>query len=58
MTKKREVSHDYINMFVQTIAAGNPVTFVEEGNLLAVDHPELGYLVLEIADKVIDNSKE
>lgn len=58
MTKKREVSHDYINMFVQTIAAGNPVTFVEENNLLAVDHPELGYLVLEIADKVIDNSRE
>ena len=58
MTKKREVSHDYVNMFVQTIAAGNPVTFVEESNLLAVDHPELGYLVLEIADKVIDNSKE
>jgi len=58
MTKKREVSHNYINMFVQTIAAGNPVTFVEENNLLAVDHPELGYLVLEIADKVIDNSKE
>lgn len=58
MTKKREVSHDYINIFVQTITAGNPVTFVEENNLLAVDHPELGYLVLEIADKVIDNSKE
>lgn len=58
MTKQREVNHDYINMFVQTIAAGNPVTFVEENNLLAVDHPELGYLVLEIADKVIDNSKE
>ena len=57
MTKKREVSHDYINMFVQTIAAGNPVTFVEENNLLAVDHPELGYLVLEIADKVIDNKE-
>ena len=57
MTKQREVSHDYINMFVQTIAAGNPVIFVEESNLLAVDHPELGYLVLEIADKVIDNKE-
>lgn len=58
MTKQREVSHDYINMFVQTIAAGNPVTFVEGTNLLAVDHPEIGYLVLELADKVVDNSKD
>jgi hypothetical protein len=58
MTKQRKVSHDYIEMFVQTIVAGNPVIFVEDANLLAVDHPEIGYLVLELADKVVDNSKE
>ena len=49
---KRVITQDYLQVFVETIAKGGRVTFVEESNLLAVDHPSMGYLVLQIADEV------
>lgn len=55
MKKTREITKGYIELFVKTIQNGNPVTFVEADNLLAVAHPEKGYLVLEIADKVVED---
>jgi len=54
-TKERTVTKSYIEHYVNTIRNGNPVTFVEKDNLLAVDHPEEGYLVLQIADKVVED---
>jgi len=50
--EERTVTKDYLNLYIDTIQKGNPVVFVEADNLLAVDHPEKGYLVLQIADKV------
>lgn len=52
-TSDREITQSYLEFFVQTIQKGNPVTFVEESNLLAVDHPEKGYLVIQVADRVV-----
>jgi hypothetical protein len=54
-TKERTVTKSYIEHYVNTIRKGNPVTFVESDNLLGVDHPEEGYLVLQIADKVVED---
>lgn len=54
MNSEREITTQYIEKFIQTILKGNPVQFVMENNLLAVDHPSEGYLVLQIADKVVD----
>lgn len=51
----REITKGYLELFVETIQKGNPVTFVEKTNLLAVDHPSKRYLVLEIADKVVED---
>lgn len=53
----REVTTGYIQEFVKAISRGNPTTYMVAGNLLAVDHPALGPLVLQLADKVVD-SKE
>lgn len=50
--EERTVTKEYLSLYIETIRKGNPVTFVEQDNLLAVDHPEKGYLVLQIADKV------
>lgn len=50
----RKITEDYLKEFIGTIMNGGKVTFVRENNLLAVDHPAKGYLVLQIADKVID----
>ena len=51
----REITKGYLQLFVKTIQDGNPVTFVEADNLLAVAHPLEGYLVLEIADTVVED---
>jgi len=50
--EERTVTKEYLSLYIDTIQKGNPVVFVEADNLLAVDHPEKGYLVLQIADKV------
>jgi len=52
MSEQREITKQYLDVYIDAIRKGNPVVFVEGNNLLAVDHPEKGYLVLEIADKV------
>ena len=54
-TKERTVTKSYIEHYVNTIRNGNPVIFIEKDNLLAVGHPEEGYLVLQIADKVVED---
>ena len=51
----RKITKEYIELFVNTIRKGGAVTFVEKDNLLAVDHLEKGYLVLQIADKVVED---
>lgn len=50
----REITKAYLDLFIETIKRGGQVVFVEKTNLLAVSHPIEGYLVIEIADKVID----
>ena len=50
---KREVSSDYVEEFIGAIKNGNPVTLVQVKNLLAVDHPSLGTMVLQLKDKVV-----
>lgn len=51
----REITKQFLELFINTIRKGGNVTFVEENNLLAVDHPEKGYLVVQIADKVVED---
>jgi len=58
MSEQRVITDKYLQLFVETIMKGNPVKFVQENNLLAVDHPELGYLVVKIGDKVITYEEE
>lgn len=55
MDERREITESYLQHFIDTVRKGNPVTFVQENNLLAVDHPDEGYLVIQIADKVVPN---
>lgn len=52
MREPRELTEAYLNNFIQAIKNDNPVVFVKADNLLAVDHPELGYLVLALNDTV------
>ena len=54
-TKERTVTKSYIEHYVNTIRNGNPVIFIEKDNLLAVGHPEEGYLMLQVADKVVED---
>lgn len=51
----REIKQSYLQLYIDTIRKGCPVTYVETDNLLAVSHPEKGYLVLQIADKVVED---
>lgn len=53
----REITVEYIQLFISTIRKGGPVTFVEKDNLLAVTHPTKGYLVLQLADEVVDTKE-
>ena len=57
MSKKREVSESYLNMFIEDIKAGYPVILVKASNILAVDHPTRGYTVLKLADKVVPDEE-
>lgn len=54
----REITTEYLQEFVTSIAKGNPVTFTVAQSLLAVDHPSKGYLVIQLADKVVDKEQE
>jgi len=58
MDDPRKITEAYLQLFVETITKGGKVIFVKESNLLAVDHPSQGYLVLQIADKVVDSVEE
>lgn len=55
MADQREITKEYLELFITTVRKGGKVTFVESSNLLAVDHPSRGYIVLELADKIVDN---
>jgi len=57
MVEQREITSDYLNLFITSIKRGYSVVFVEGTGMLAVDHPSEGYLVVQLADKVVDTQK-
>lgn len=54
MDDQREITKEYLNEFIDFVKKGSRITFVKTTNLLAVEHPTKGYLVLELKDKVVD----
>lgn len=54
MDEPREITKEYLIEFIDFVKKGSRITFVETTNLLAVEHPTKGYLVLQIKDKVVD----
>lgn len=58
MAEQREISTQHLNLFISSVQKGFPVLYVESSGMLAVDHPEIGYLALTLADKVVDKGEE
>lgn len=56
--KERVITEEYLQLFINTIKNDGPITFQKSGNLLAVDHPELGPLILQIKDKIVVNMED
>lgn len=54
----RELSRDYLNVFINCIQKGYSVAYVEVSNILAVDHPELGWVGLQLLDKIVDTEEQ
>lgn len=58
MDDQREITEEYLNLFINTVKKGCPMVYVEGSQLLAVDHPTEGYLVLQLRDKVVDTPEK
>lgn len=54
MAEARELSQAHLNAFVTGIQKGYPVTYVEGDSILAVDDPVVGYITLQLLDKIVD----
>lgn len=55
----RWIDEAYLQQFVNAIRKGGKVQFVQSMNYLAVDHAELGWLVVELADNVkVDDGQD
>lgn len=57
MPEPRELSQTHLNTFVTGIQKGYPVTYVEGAGILAVDDPALGYVTLQLLDKIVDTKE-
>ena len=57
-TEARELPQDYLNAFVDSIQKGFPVTYVEESQVLAVDHPVVGWIALQLKDKILVDNED
>lgn len=53
--QQREITEDYLKHFIACIQKGYPVTYVQESGALAVDDPALGYIVVQLKEKVVPN---
>jgi hypothetical protein len=58
MDDQREITKEYLDLFISTVKRGCPMIYVEGSQLLAVDHPTQGYLVLQLRDKVVDTPEK
>lgn len=55
--KERELPRAHLELFINSIKSGYGVTYVEDSKILAVDHPDLGYVTLQLLDKIVDNEE-
>lgn len=58
MAEARNLPQTHLNAFINSVKKGYPVIYVEGANILAVDHPELGYITLQLLDIIIDSEEE
>lgn len=58
MAEARNLPQTHLNAFINSVKKGYPVLYVEESSILAVDHPDLGYITLQLLDKIIDSEEE
>lgn len=58
MAEPRNLPVEHLELFLDSIKAGYPVTYVEGSKILAVDHPELGYVTVQLLDNVVTTEEE